>query len=214
MRKTSADIEKILNRLPEDERKVITSLIEKDPLTGIHNRRKLQQDFRLFMAMIKRYRKECGLLMIDIDYFKDINDDVGHLEGDRILVMVVETIKSILRNYDKMHFYRYGGDEFVVIMPCMTLYNTLAVGERIKATLKKLCNVSVSIGVSHYDPVINVNNELLLNADKALCEAKKSGRGKVLTFRPLKSNPAEKSSAKRSPRCTGAPRQKDTIGEL
>ena len=176
------NIDIILSKLSPEERKLIADLIEKDPLTGVYNRRKLYKDLEIFIALSDRYKRGCGLLIIDIDYFKDINDHMGHLEGDRILVEVVKSIESIIRSYDKTHIYRYGGDEFIVIMPCTTLANTLRIGERIRAKIKRSCGVSVSIGVSHDKIITDGLSELLDSADKALGEAKKCGRGKVLTL--------------------------------
>jgi len=182
------NIHEILSKLPKSERKLITSLIEKDPLTGVYNLRKFHQDLRLLTSVSDRHNNGCGLLLVDIDDFKSINDQLGHLEGNRILKKVVKSIESIVRNYDKIHIYRYGGDEFIVIMPCTTLVDTFNIGERIRKKIKSTCAVSVSIGVSHYKLLTNTVDELLHTADQALREAKKRGRDKVLTLYHSKGN--------------------------
>ncbi len=176
------DIDSILNKLPVKERKLISALIEKDPLTGVYNRRKFFQDIESFASMSERHPNGCGLLVIDVDCFKNINDKKGHLEGDRILQDLVVAIQSVIRIYDKSHIYRYGGDEFIVIMPCTTLIDTINIGERILIEVKKSCGVSVSIGASHCDLMTESVAELLHDADQALCKAKKCGRDKVMTF--------------------------------
>ena len=186
------NIEKILSKLNQREREFISTLIEKDPLTSVYNRRKFNQDFELLVSISERHKNGCGLLIIDIDDFKHINDFLGHLEGDQILIKVARSIESILRAYDKIHIYRYGGDEFIVIMPCTTLSDTLSIGERIRKKVKSSCNVSVSIGISHYGSSTHNTDELLVYADQALCEAKKRGRDKVLTFYNLKEMTSER----------------------
>jgi diguanylate cyclase (GGDEF)-like protein len=176
------NIEEILNKLSSQERELISSLIEKDPLTGVYNRRKLFDDLKIFISISDRYKKGCGLLIIDIDNFKQINDQSGHLAGDKILEKVARSVESIIRPYDKSHIYRYGGDEFVVIMPCTSLLDTLKIGERMRIKIKMSCGVSVSIGVSHDNSLTGSIQELLAHADKALNEAKKYGRDKVSTL--------------------------------
>jgi len=182
-------IEKILSKLTLKERELIASLIEKDPLTGIYNRRKLYQDLEIFASISDRYKRGYGILVIDIDNFKKINDEMGHLEGDRILIKVAESIESIIRIYDKTHIYRYGGDEFIVVMPCTTFDDTLKIGERLRSKIKRSSGVSVSIGISHDNLTTDSVYELLDHADKALCEAKKCGRDKVLTLFNLEEFP-------------------------
>ena len=101
------DLQEILRKLTAEEQNFISTLIDKDPLTGVYNRRKLNQDIHLLASISERRTKGCGLLIIDIDHFKKINDLVGHLEGDRILKEVVKCLKRILRSYDEMYIYRW-----------------------------------------------------------------------------------------------------------
>ena len=176
------DLEKVLDKLTEREREFISTLIEKDPLTGVYNRRKFDNDIELLISMSERTTKGCGLLIIDIDNFKDFNDKFGHFEGDLLLQRVTQNIEQNVRNYDKIHIYRYGGEEFVVIIPDTTSHNALAIGERLRNSVKDSCDITISIGVSHYKELAGNINELITNADKALYEAKRKGKDKVLLY--------------------------------
>ena len=174
------ELEKILRRLPQEEREFISTLIEKDPLTGVYNRRKFDNDIELLISMSERTTRGCGLLIIDIDNFKEFNDTHGHFEGDILLKKVTQNIEQSLRNYDKIHIYRYGGEEFVLIIPDTTTHTALAIGERLRKNVKSSCNITVSIGVSHYKELAGNINELITNADKALYDAKRKGRNRVI----------------------------------
>ena len=139
-------------------------------------------DIKLLISMSERTTRGCGLLIIDIDNFKDFNDKFGHFEGDQLLRTVTQNIEQSLRNYDKIHIYRYGGEEFVVIIPDTSSNNALAIGERLRKNVRKACDVTVSIGVSHYKELAGNINELITNADKALYKAKRAGKDKVLLY--------------------------------
>ena len=187
-------MEKILAKLSDKEREFISILIEKDPLTGVYNRRKFDNDIELLISMSDRTTKGCGLLIIDIDNFKDFNDKFGHFEGDQLLRSVTQNIEQSLRNYDKIHIYRYGGEEFVVIIPDTNANDALAIGERLRKNVKKAFEVTISIGISHYKELAGNINELITNADKALYEAKRAGRiescfmkkGSIISFPPYR----------------------------
>ena len=179
------DLEKILTKLSDKEREFISILIEKDPLTGVYNRRKFDNDIELLISMSDRTTKGCGLLIIDIDNFKDFNDKFGHFEGDQLLRSVTQNIEQSLRNYDKIHIYRYGGEEFVVIIPDTSANDALAIGERLRKNVKKACEVTISIGISHYKELAGNINELITNADKALYEAKRAGKDRVLLYEKI-----------------------------
>jgi diguanylate cyclase (GGDEF)-like protein len=175
-------LESILSKLAQEEREFVSTLIEKDPLTGVYNRRKFDNDIGLLISMSERTTKGCGLLIIDIDNFKEFNDKFGHFEGDLLLKRLTQNIEQNLRNYDKIHIYRYGGEEFVVIVPDTTSNNALAIGERLRRSVKHNCHITISIGVSHYKELAGNINELITNADKALYEAKRKGKDKVWLY--------------------------------
>ena len=173
------ELETILEKLEQKEREYISTLIEKDPLTGVYNRRKFDNDIELLISMSDRTTKGCALLIIDIDNFKDFNDKYGHFEGDLLLKKVTDNIERSIRNYDKIHIYRYGGEEFVIIIPDTTANEALTIGERLRKNVKDACDVIISVGVSHYKELAGNINELITNADKALYKAKRAGKDKV-----------------------------------
>ncbi|MBW1739657.1 MAG: GGDEF domain-containing protein [Deltaproteobacteria bacterium] len=176
------DLEKILSRLTSEEREYVSSLIEKDALTGVYNRRKFDRDIELIVSMSDRTGKGSGLLIIDIDFFKKYNDKYGHQEGDKMLQKVTQSIRNSLRDYDMINIYRYGGEEFVVMLPDTTSRNTVNIARRVRENVKKACDVTVSIGVSHYKEIADNLSELIRRADEALYEAKHTGRDKVMVF--------------------------------
>lgn len=176
------ELKTILDKLDQEEQEFISTLIEKDPLTGVYNRRKFDKDIKLLISMSDRTTKGCGLLIIDIDDFKNFNDKYGHFEGDLLLKNLTQNIERSIRSYDKIHIYRYGGEEFVIIIPDTTSNDALAIGERLRKNVKKTCGVTISIGISHYKELAGNINELLTNADKALYQAKRRGKDKVLLY--------------------------------
>ena len=176
-------LESILDRLSPEEREFVSGLIDKDPLTGVYNRRKFDGNLELVIAMSDRSGKGSSLLMIDIDYFKKYNDEYGHQKGDQVLREVTMCIENNLRNYDKTHIYRYGGEEFVVIVYDITTGHAVTIGERLGENVKVTCGVSVSIGISHYTESSNTLQSLINNADSAMYEAKRKGRDRVEVFK-------------------------------
>ena len=176
------ELEKILEKLEQNEREFISALIEKDPLTGVYNRRKFDNDIELLISMSDRTTKGCALLILDIDNFKDFNDKYGHFEGDLLLKKVTHNIRSSIRRYDKIHIYRYGGEEFVIIIPDTTANEALTIGERLRKNVKEACDVTISVGVSHYKELAGNISELITNADKALYKAKRAGKNKVSLY--------------------------------
>jgi diguanylate cyclase (GGDEF)-like protein len=177
-------LDEILTKLDAEERSFLSSLIDKDPLTGIYNRRKFDRDIDLLVALYRRSSKGSGLLIIDIDHFKEFNDEHGHQQGDQILRIVSQCIVRSLRDYDRIHIYRYGGEEFVVILPDVTTEDVAKIGERIRLNVKKKCPVTISVGISHYKEISENLESLILHADHALYEAKRKGRDKVEVYSP------------------------------
>lgn len=176
------ELEKIMSKLSAEEKVFVHSLIDKDPLTGLYNRRKFDQDIELVLSMSGRANKGTGLLFIDIDNFKKYNDEYGHQKGDLVLKNVTESIEKNLRDYDKIHLYRYGGEEFVIIISDITIENTFKIGDRLRKSVKESCGITISVGISHYRDISDNLQSLINNADHALYEAKKRGRDKVVIY--------------------------------
>ncbi|MDW7652307.1 MAG: diguanylate cyclase [Bacillota bacterium] len=162
----------------------ISRLSVTDELTGCGNRRMLRQEMDRELPRADRYGRTLGVLMIDIDNFKEINDTFGHLPGDEILVALAELIRQNVRDIDIC--IRYGGEEFLVILPETNLEGTVAVAEKIrriveeksfKAGSEKL-RITVSIGIAVYPQHAAEKNELIRLADEALYRAKQAGRNR------------------------------------
>ena len=170
-----------------------------DALTGLNNRR--QFEIRLKQETSQSVRKNTNLcgLMLDIDYFKKVNDTYGHAAGDCVLKGVAEIITKTVREYDIP--CRYGGEEFFILLPMTTLEETLSVAERLRrniqnaqidiraAKLKGISTLQVtaSIGVNIFDKV-ETAEEFYHGADKALYESKINGRNRVTSYKSIKTS--------------------------
>ncbi|WP_230541422.1 GGDEF domain-containing protein [Janthinobacterium sp. FW305-129] len=153
-----------------------------DPLTQVLNRRGFGDAYAREIGNLRRRRRPLTLLSIDLDYFKSINDRYGHAVGDQVLAHVATVIKGALRESDCVA--RFGGEEFVVLMPDMPVHNALGVAERIRALLRESSHAglpacTVSIGVACQASVVEGLEELLSRADAALYLAKERGRDRI-----------------------------------
>jgi diguanylate cyclase (GGDEF)-like protein len=175
-------LDAIFKKLDPDERAFLTSLIDKDPVTGIYNRRKFNRDIELIAAVHRRTQKGSALLIMDIDHFKKFNDEHGHQRGDEALREVTQCIQRSLRDYDKIHIYRYGGEEFMVIIPDVSLKDVFQIGDRVRKNVMATCPVTISVGVSHYKELSENLQSLVDHADQALYIAKKKGRNRVEVY--------------------------------
>jgi diguanylate cyclase (GGDEF)-like protein len=151
-----------------------------DELTKLHNMRHLYVQLQLEMDRASRYENPLSLLLLDVDRFKQYNDTYGHLEGDKILMELSKVIRECLRKSDTA--YRYGGDEFMVILP-QTLGNEARnVAERIRARFPAeysrrepdRIDTTLSIGVVEYQPREDLS-EFVKRADQAMYKAKRQG---------------------------------------
>ena len=158
---------------------------ETDDLTGLLN----QGTFAEWLARSVEKRERFGLLMLDLDAFKTVNDRHGHQAGDEFLRSVARAIRSACRDSDLV--FRYGGDEFTVICPMTDAVGTFALAERIRAALRAISSewgrqgraghVSASIGVATFPEYGPTANEVLLAADRACFVAKRRGRDLIAT---------------------------------
>lgn len=162
-----------------------------DPLTGLFNRRYLEDRFSEEIHRSKRYNFVFSILMFDIDDFKLFNDTEGHLAGDNILKKIADTAHDCLRASDILS--RFGGEEFIVIMPQTTKEEAFEVAERIRKTIKESVMdkrekfprpfITVSTGIASYPEDGNDINELIKSADSALYKAKFAGKDTTVTFK-------------------------------
>ncbi len=163
--------------------KKLESMASTDPLTGCLNRRSLDVRFSEQVSTAKRYHQTFGLFIFDIDHFKLVNDNYGHDRGDEILVQVAQKTKQVLREADITA--RWGGEEFVVLLPQSNIDEALLTAERLRnafMTMNSSPSITCSFGVTSYQ----VNDSFLAmikRADTALYKAKESGRNKVILAR-------------------------------
>lgn len=149
-----------------------------DPLTGLNNRRAIDERIGEEIARAKRYGHPLAVLMIDLDDFKSINDRYGHVAGDDTLHDVAGAITRSVRSIDIAG--RYGGEEFLVILPETAMVGAAAVAERIRATIEQLGRTTASAGVAELFDEDTAAAELIERADTALYKAKRSGKNRVV----------------------------------
>lgn len=143
-----------------------------DSLTGVLVNRRFQEKLQKEVALARKENSTVTLLFIDLDNFKQFNDKHGHIEGDKLLQRFAEVLLSCVRKQDTVG--RWGGEEFVVILPRAETRTGLAVGERIRASVREqLSGVTVSIGVASYPAHASRADELTELADSMMYEAKK-----------------------------------------
>ncbi len=172
----------ILSDITQEEKykKKIEQISITDPLTGIFNRRYYDQKIKEEISSAKRYDFPLSLVMLDIDFFKKINDDYGHDTGDEVLKEYTNLISSLLRNGDKV--CRIGGEEFAVILPHITVNEAAKVAEKLRTSIekhKKILPITMSFGAVQYIKGESTDS-IFKRADNALYEAKNSGRNKVV----------------------------------
>lgn len=174
----------------EQKNQQLERLSVTDGMTGLYNRNKLNAIIDDQLARYRRNKRPFGILMIDIDYFKTLNDSLGHIAGDEIIVTVAEKIAHSIRSID--YAARYGGDEFVVILPDSKIDETVKTAERIRQQVssisypieEKAIQVTLSIGAIESEPDDDSITILLARVDGALYEAKHAGRNRVFSIRP------------------------------
>lgn len=161
----------------------LQSLAEIDKLTGLYNRVKLDYVLPQELNRAQRYSDSVGILILDIDFFKKVNDTYGHLVGDQVLINVAKTLKYNLRTSD--YLFRWGGEEFLIICLNITQTDLLNLANKIRIKIaqehfKDVGNVTISIGATLNNSVDTIES-ILSRADDALYEAKNTGRDKVCT---------------------------------
>jgi diguanylate cyclase len=152
--------------------------IRVDPLTGLANRRAFDESLQAMFAMMSRYRTHFTVGLFDIDHFKKINDEWGHLEGDEVLQKVARLIDFCARETDVV--VRYGGEEFVVLMPHTDIKGASIFADRLRRTVEQSEDVPVTISGGVAAAMDGDNpRTILARADSALYSAKAGGRNAV-----------------------------------
>ncbi len=157
-----------------------------DPLTGVPNRAALDNHLPRDISLAQRHGQPLSLLVVDVDHFKEVNDNYGHQTGDRALCKLVEVMRECVRGTDMI--YRYGGDEFVISLPGTDREGALDVAERIRHRIERtsleLDNVrlvlSASIGIAEIHDRDTLNS-VFRRADEAMLGSKKGGRNRVIS---------------------------------
>ncbi len=165
--------------------KSLAKLATLDPLTGLYNRNYLKEVLTKEWIRSQRFNTSIGCLMMDMDSFKNINDTLGHQSGDDVLKELAKIISSLLRGYD--FACRYGGDEFIIIVPENSKEGVKVVGERLRNKIllhsflkKRKLRITVSIGgVSIKGENLKNAESIIAKADKALYQAKRGGKNQV-----------------------------------
>ena len=154
-----------------------------DGLTGLYQRKYFELRLEEELKRSQKYKHPLNLVMIDIDYFKRVNDEHGHLMGDAVLKEVASVFKKSIRLEDVVA--RYGGEEFVLIMPHTSVENMRKTGERLRTEIEEMeisgIRITISVGIGHFDgKEMDFNHRDLINrADRALYLSKKRGRNRV-----------------------------------
>jgi diguanylate cyclase (GGDEF)-like protein len=154
-----------------------------DPLTSLPNRRAFEEAWKRELASAHRHGYPVAVALVDIDHFKKVNDEHGHLEGDRCLKSVGEVLRQTVRSADVVA--RLGGDEFIIALPYTNLEGALRIAERLRHMVASSaqgspCHISVGVACTDQTP----DEALLAIADRALYLAKSQGRNRVAAERP------------------------------
>lgn len=166
----------------------LNQLASRDALTQCWNRRMIDELFANSIAESTRKRSKFSLMVLDIDHFKQVNDTFGHSGGDAALKHVVNILNTNLREYDQVG--RYGGEEFVILLPATDRNEAWGVAERIRSAIQfqptilsdeLKIDLTVSIGIAEFDRSRDANQSAFFErADKALYTAKQTGRNRII----------------------------------
>jgi diguanylate cyclase (GGDEF)-like protein len=178
------------------ERDRLTLEASTDALTGLANRRHLDEYLAEQFRISSRYGTPLSVIILDIDFFKKVNDTYGHQAGDQVLRNVAMALTKTVREADLCA--RYGGEEFVIVLPATPIEGALELAERIRASIEantmvaggKRLNVTISAGVNAYRKTSQSSPDWLIKeADMALYEAKRAGRNRVHRFEEAPPSP-------------------------
>lgn len=176
----------VFSRYVSKQRRELAEAARTDSLTGAGNRRAMDEAMQDMRARYERYDQPAALILLDMDRFKRINDEHGHRRGDDVLTALTGLITGMIRKTDKL--YRYGGEEFVVLMPSTSAIEAAQAAEKIRhavenTALAGLGSLTMSAGVAEKHPNESEDN-WLKRGDRALYQAKELGRNRVIVAEP------------------------------
>lgn len=164
------------------DKKRVEELSITDQLTRLHNRLFLEESFVREMKRSRRYQDPFSVIMVDIDHFKEVNDNFGHDVGDNVLIIIADLLKKDIRDTDILG--RWGGEEFLIICPHTGIREATILAEHLRSVLEAhrfegIDSKTCSLGVSEFDLGDDGYKEVIKRADEALYEAKRNGRNQV-----------------------------------
>uniref|UniRef100_UPI002612399D GGDEF domain-containing protein n=1 Tax=Sulfurimonas sp. TaxID=2022749 RepID=UPI002612399D len=161
----------------------------RDPMTNLYNRRFLEQFIDTLAGQIKREQESYSILMLDVDFFKMVNDTYGHDVGDKVIVAIGKVLQENVRESDLA--IRYGGEEFLILLHNATEEGTLKIAKKVHSTFASIVfdagngetlQKTISIGISIFPKDANTIWKCIKLADTALYVAKTTGRNKIVRF--------------------------------
>ena len=168
----------------KQQNRELERLATRDPLTGCLNRRSFFESFDTHWKTAERYQHPLSAMMVDIDFFKSINDNHGHATGDEVLRRVATTLTAMARDSDIV--CRYGGEEFAILLPMTNADEAATAAERMRVAIEQISlpgfGISASIGVAARTADVEHPQDLLEQADKCLYVAKRNGRNRVIRW--------------------------------
>lgn len=153
-----------------------------DGLTGVYNHRYFDKSLDFQFKHLRRSPQSFSLCMIDVDDFKKYNDSKGHLEGDKVLHNTAQLLVDEVRTDDLV--FRYGGEEFAVLLPRTIQIDAKRVGERLNKVVRKRLPIAISLGLATVPDNASEKKELITKADKALYRAKREGKDRLCVYDP------------------------------
>lgn len=171
---------------------LLLTMSNTDHLTGLYNRRFLEEALAREFQRAQRRRNNLSVLILDIDHFKRINDTYGHQRGDSVLCKVASLFRKELRDYDTAA--RFGGEEFIAVVPEASMTEAATIAERIRKAIERAVfnesgdalKITVSLGLATFPaPEIDSAEDLIREADKALYRAKTKGRNRIEAMLPF-----------------------------
>ena len=163
------------------QRSQLIRLATKDPLTDLYNRRALDDELKSALSARDRYQRAYGMIVLDLDRFKELNDQLGHAEGDRVLKEFGEMISQSIRKSDRA--FRYGGDEFVVLLPDADEHGLRRVAQSIVENVRTRVNSSITVEASAGAALLRPDDDhdsWNRRVDRCLYAAKEAGRNQVV----------------------------------